>query len=119
MKVIIAGSRSIEDYHYKDLIKMINRSNYDISEIVSGCAIGADRLGEKYANYKSIPIKKMPANWNEYGKVAGHIRNKQMADYADAAIILWDGVSPGTKNMIAHMNKLNKPYQLYLLTDEP
>ena len=28
------------------------------------------------------------------------MRNRQMAEYADGLIVLWDGQSPGTKNMM-------------------
>ena len=49
------------------------------------------------------------ADWNKHGRAAGPMRNKQMADYADVLIAVWDGQSKGTKNMIDQMNKLNKP----------
>lgn len=47
-----------------------------------------------------------PAKWDTYGKAAGMIRNKEMADYAikdsEKAILFafWDGESRGTKGMI-------------------
>ena len=31
-----------------------------------------------------------------------------MAQYADALVAVWDGVSPGTKGMILEMKKLKK-----------
>jgi uncharacterized phage-like protein YoqJ len=52
-----------------------------------------------------------PANWRKYGKRAGHRRNQQMADNADALIALWDGESPGTRDMIRRME--NKPTIIY------
>lgn len=112
MKVIIAGSRKIQEEYYLDLLRAIKNSNFDITEVVSGCAIGVDRMGERYASSKSIPVKYMPADWHQYGNAAGPIRNKQMSEYADAAIILWDGNSAGSKNMLACMKKINKPYYL-------
>jgi hypothetical protein len=108
MKVIIAGSRGINDYSL--IVKAIWRSRYNITEVVSGTAAGVDRLGEQFAKENNIPIKKMPANWEHNGRAAGHIRNYQMAEYADAAIIVWDGKSPGTKNMIDNMVRMKKPY---------
>jgi hypothetical protein len=33
-----------------------------------------------------------------------------MAEYADAAIIIWDGYSHGTRNMIENMIRRKKPY---------
>jgi hypothetical protein len=113
MKVVVAGSRTIKEYN--DVRKAIENSKYKITEVVSGTAVGVDRFGEQYARQHDISIKQMPANWGEYGKRAGVLRNSDMAEYADAAIIVWDGKSPGTKHMIDSMIKLKKPYHLELI----
>ncbi len=100
MKVIIAGTRYFSNYTLlkniiDELLKIVNN---DI-EIVSGGAKGADALGEKYSKENNLNLKIFPADW-KLGKGAGFIRNKQMADYADALIAFWDGKSKGTKMMI-------------------
>lgn len=110
MKVIIAGSRNIEDY--KLVVDTITQSGYVITEVVSGTATGVDRLGEQWARANDVPIKEMPADWNRYGNSAGPFRNKAMAEYADAAIIIWDGKSNGTRNMIENMIRRKKPYHI-------
>lgn len=110
MKVIIAGSRTIKDF--KAVINAVNNSKFKITEVVCGCAIGIDRLGQQWAISNNIFVKEMPADWNKYGKKAGIIRNIQMAEYADAAIVIWDGKSPGSKNMISEIKKVNKPYYI-------
>lgn len=111
MKVIIAGSRTITDYNIVlDAVLESSAYIFPITEIVSGCARGVDLLGEKYAKLNNLSIKKFPANWNEYGKLAGPIRNRQMAEYADSLIAIWDGKSKGTKNMIDTMKMLNKKF---------
>jgi len=103
MKVIIAGSRIILDY---SVVKQaINKSALKISEVVSGTANGVDTLGEQWAIENDIPIKKFPADWKQYGKSAGYIRNSEMAEYADALIAIWDGKSKGTSHMINLANK--------------
>lgn len=98
MRVIIAGGRDFNNYVL--LLETIIKSNFDITEIVSGGAAGADRLGEKFAYEANISLKRFPANWNIHGRKAGIIRNGQMAEYADALIAVWDNKSPGTANMI-------------------
>jgi len=110
MKVIIAGSRNISDYML--VVNAVKSSGYDITTVISGCAVGVDRLGELWARTNNIPIIEMPANWNRDGKKAGPIRNKEMALVADAAVIIWDGESTGTRNMIDCMIKLKKPYHI-------
>jgi len=106
MKIIIAGSRNFNNY---DLLKTtINDLNLEIEEVVCGEARGADSLGRRYAEENNIPIKSFPANWDQYGKNAGMIRNAEMGAYADYLIAFWDGKSKGTKNMIDYMKSHNK-----------
>ena len=112
MKVIVAGSRSIESLGV--VKKAIEDSGFEITEIVSGRAKGVDRLGEHYALVRSIPTKLFPADWDKHGKAAGPMRNREMANYADAAVIIWDGVSKGTKHMIYEMNKRGKKCHIYM-----
>jgi hypothetical protein len=115
MKVIIAGSRTFDNYlvlkKYCDKI-LSNVDKSDI-EIVSGGARGADFFGEKYAQENSYGIKLFPANWDKYGKSAGYIRNQEMAKYADALIAFWDGTSRGTKHMIDLAKKHDLKVRVY------
>lgn len=110
MKTIIAGGRDFKDYNLlKKQVDYYRLHKNEITEVVSGGAAGADSLGEMYAIENNISIKVFNADWNKHGRAAGPMRNKQMADYADVLIAVWDGQSKGTKNMIDQMNKLNKP----------
>ena len=107
MKVIIAGPRSFHDHHfiYKKLEQVVDEHKWIVDEVVSGGAIGTDEVGENWAKYKQIDIRIFPAKWNTEGRGAGHIRNKRMAEYADALIAFWDGESTGTNNMINQAKK--------------
>jgi hypothetical protein len=101
MKTIIAGSRSITDPSFlESAITKAKEQGIEITEVVSGMAGGVDQMGEKWARDHGILVTIIPAKWKLYGLRAGPIRNAHMAQYADAAIILWDGKSKGTKNMI-------------------
>ena len=107
-RVIIAGSREFYDYELlkKAADKCIGDDATDV-EVISGTAMGADRLGEQYAEERGFKVMRFPALWNKYGKSAGFIRNTQMAKYATAnkdddsvLIAFWDGKSNGTRHMI-------------------
>ena len=100
MKIIIAGSRTFNNYELlcQNCDKALSLQTE--IEIVSGTANGADKLGERYANEKGYKIKQFPADWEKYGKSAGYKRNEEMAKYADALIAFWDGKSKGAKHMI-------------------
>lgn len=105
MKVIIAGSRNIRELII--LETAIDESGWadDIKEVVSGCAKGVDTLGEEWAYKTHRPVKRFPADWENYGRSAGIRRNCSMAAYADALLAVWDGQSKGTANMIAEAKK--------------
>lgn len=98
MKTIIAGSR--EGVKLEDVVYAVENCGWTISEVVSGCARGADKMGEEIASALNIPVARFPANWKLYGRRAGYRRNEQMAENAEALIAVWDGQSKGTMHMI-------------------
>lgn len=112
MKIIIAGSRNFNDYELlkTKVIEVIEKvsfhDDFNSYEIISGHASGADSLGERFAKELNYKLKIFPADWDKYGKTAGYIRNREMAEYAkidtdySMLIAFWDGKSKGTKNMI-------------------
>nr|WP_302052948.1 DUF2493 domain-containing protein [Shouchella clausii] len=108
IKVIVAGSRNFSNYALLERkLDAILRNRVDEGvEIVSGKARGADTLGERYAKERGYAIKEFPADWEKNGKAAGPIRNRKMAEYADALVAFWDGKSRGTNNMIETAEEL-------------
>ena len=98
MRTIIAGSRDVDDYQH--LLETIKESEFEITTVISGGARGVDLLGERYAKENNIPLEVFPAEWDEYGKSAGYIRNLQMANSAEALIAICKDMSSGTMNMI-------------------
>ena len=103
MKVIVAGSRTITDY--QKVKNALSAFEWEITEIVSGGANGVDKMGERWAIENKIPLRRFPAKWDLHGKSAGPIRNREMAEYADALVAIWDGKSKGTYNMIEEANR--------------
>lgn len=113
MKLLIAGSRSLNHLcgsHLFELIDITLGKRFMLfTEIISGgCPKGPDSLAKPFAKLMELEYKEFPALWNEHGKAAGPIRNKQMAEYADELLLIWDGKSNGSKNMKHEMEKLNK-----------
>jgi len=104
MKVIIAGSRVFNDYGL--LCQAVVDSGFDITEVVSGCARGADTLGERWAADHGVPVARFAAEWDKYQRAAGPIRNRQMAEYAEGLIALPVGEARGTRDMIRQATKL-------------
>lgn len=115
MKVIVAGGRDFTNYALVE--EAIKISGFEISQIVSGKAKGVDTLGEVWALANNIPVEAFPADWSQHGRAAGPIRNKQMAEYADALIAIWDGESKGTANMIQQARNKQLNVFIYLVKD--
>ena len=130
MKVIIAGSRHLNPFKFfsssrrdestfrlfqiigKHLAYLEAELGRPVTEIVSGKAAGIDTVGEAYAISNGLRVAEFPAEW-DLGKHAGMLRNAQMADYCDAALVIWDGKSRGSANMLVEMQKRNKPVAIY------
>lgn len=116
MKLVIAGSRSF-DHHtgYGLVVATLVHHRlwpiYDhVREVVSGhCPDGIDQVGEFLARQYVLPCRLFPADWDRHGRPAGMIRNREMALYADAALVVWDGRSPGSACMAREMVRLGKP----------
>lgn len=114
---VIAGTRNFSNYDvarmYIDacVAEFINENII----ILSGCCKGADELGEMYAEERGFGIERYPAQWNQYGKRAGVVSNRKMAEAADLIICFWDGKSKGTKNMIECAKRLNKPVKIMMI----
>jgi hypothetical protein len=129
MRVVIAGSRDLTNLRYVDLgVYVFERVHKwgKVVQVVSGGAPGIDSLGEDYSFEHDLCLKRFPVSkmeWDLLGPSAGHLRNGKMARYADALIAIWDGSSPGTRNMIGQMIELGKPvtvlHVLKRMNDDP
>ncbi len=117
MKTIICGGRALTDYGL--VVEAIHVAGFAISEVVSGaCGIdaddpkrdglqakGGDALGEDWALFNGVPVRRFYAGWNRLGLKAGPLRNAEMAAYAEALIALPG--NKGTANMI-HLAQVRK-----------
>jgi hypothetical protein len=110
-RIIIAGSRTLEDMPYSDFAETVSGFISNLSnlsggvEVVSGTARGPDTMGERYARENGIKCVRFPAKWDLYGKAAGMIRNQMMSWYGTHLLAFHDGSSFGTKAMIEMAKK--------------
>jgi len=111
MKTIIAGSRDITDKSH--LLDALKACPWEITEIVAGGARGVDTMGAEYAYKNKMPLTHFKANWKQYGRSAGPRRNRQMAEYADALLAIWDGRSRGTAHMMDVAAELGLQYHIH------
>lgn len=113
--VLIAGCRYFNDYKiakkYIDYYISNIREKYKIT-IISGGALGADSLGERYARENRFKIKRFLPDWEKYGRSAGPRRNKLMVETADYVICFWDGKSPSTRSTVNYTKSAGKPLRI-------
>lgn len=103
MRLIIAGSRTFDDYELlkEKTIEFIGKEQ-DVT-IISGLARGADSLACDFAAEMGYPLEGFAAEWKKngyYDPGAGFKRNKYMAKNADSLLAFWDRKSTGTLHMI-------------------
>ncbi len=109
MKVAIIGSRSIKKIDLEIYIPK------DVTEIVSGGAIGIDRLARNYAIKNKIKLTEFLPDYDNFGRVAPLKRNIEIIEQADLVIAFWDGKSKGTQFVIENCLKTGKEHKVFVL----
>lgn len=80
-RLLVTGSR---DWTDRALIADALRAAYHYFDgardtiLVHGAARGADKLAKGIWNNQGLPDEPHPADWKQYGKAAGMIRNREM-----------------------------------------
>lgn len=117
MKLIVAGSR---EWHCREKVYAeLDELKDSITEVLTGMALhwlweknpdigGPDRYAYEWAKANNVPIQPYFADWVK-SRGAGFERNLEMAEYGDALLVFWDGVSSGTEDMMNQMKKRKKP----------
>lgn len=100
MRVIVAGTRDLATPRAV-LIRLIAALAETlpgrVGTVLSGASGVVDRAGEAWAGGN---VERFPADWQTHGRGAGPIRNQQMVGSADALILVWDGRSRGSADVL-------------------
>lgn len=121
--IIIAGSRTVDPSvdEITEAIRRLDPSGLlfvpeEWTEIVCGCALGADKAGERWALARGIPVHHEPITTAlvlQFGKyLAPKMRNRAMAERAWGALVFWDGTSGGSADMVCRMVARDKPVRV-------
>jgi len=118
MKIAIVGSREFDNYPNMKAFLDISLYAIKVKEIISGGAIGADTLAERYAKENNIPTRIIEPNYSLYPSYyAPIVRNEIIVKEADFIFIFWNRVSKGTQSVISYCKKYNKPHKIYHFGD--
>lgn len=112
MKLAVIGSRSFNNFEL--LNDEIQTLDFEITDIISGGAKGADALAEIWAIQNNIALTIIKPNWNKFGRGAGIKRNNEIIQKCDYCIAFWDGKSKGTFSSIKFCEKYSKPHKIVL-----
>lgn len=84
-----------------------------ITEVINGGAKGPDAAGGEWAIRRGIPVHREPITAEDIAKHGSYLgpkmRNRRMAVRGDAAIVLWDGKSGGSADMVCRMVARSRP----------
>lgn len=113
MRLLVCGDRNWTDY--MAVLREIESRWPDV--VIEGEARGADRLAANAARTLGIKVLPFPADWTQYGRAAGPIRNRQMLREGrpDEVIAFHANIasSKGTADMVAQARKADIPTTVY------
>lgn len=103
MRLLVCGGRGYSDWYRME--QVLDSILEPIDALISGGAPGADRLAEDWAKRHGIPIERYDADWDQFDKAAGPMRNTQMLregkpDWTIAFPTLGER-NAGTRDMVA------------------
>lgn len=116
--VIVTGSRDLDDYEkvFLWLEHLFAVSDGDFVVRHGGCPTGADHFASVWCSmqsYGEVTESIHDANWDDWGKAAGPIRNREMAQAgADLCLAFPLGESRGTWNCVNECKKAGIPVKV-------
>ena len=100
MRVLVTGGRLYDKR--ATLFRVLDRlhDRTPVSLLVVGDATGADELACHWAQERGVPIAVHRAEWEEYGKAAGPIRNRQMLHERNPDLVIAFSGGRGTQDCV-------------------
>ena len=91
MKTIITGSKTVQSYQVVADAVAASGFGPETTEVFTTQESGPPIFGYRWAMERKIPVRVFRADWKAHGKPAGFIRDREMATFCDAAVVVWDG----------------------------
>lgn len=109
MRILVTGGREYANAAVVSMALDAVHRKHGITLLIQGGAHGADRLAVQWAVTRGIPWITEHANWKQYGKAAGILRNAAMlVKHKPEAVVAFPG-GDGTADMIARAEAANVP----------
>jgi hypothetical protein len=120
----VAGSRVYNDYDFfrEVIVATLELPEFEgktVCFMTGEAQLGPDDMIITYCDEMEMPFFGMPANWDEYGKRAGYMRNMEMANNSTHLLAFHADKSKGTAHMIKYCEGLGmKPTVVIVDSDE-
>jgi hypothetical protein len=99
MKVLVCGGRKFDrEWAVFDALDGLHKTHH-FTQLVHGGAAGADSLAGKWARKNNIDLTVVRANWLQYGRAAGALRNTEMLKHKPSLVVAFPG-GTGTADMV-------------------
>ena len=91
--ILVTGGRNFDNVSMavKTLNSVVDSNPGRTFVLIHGAAYGADKIASGWAKSKGVRQIECLANWKEYGKIAGHIRNSQMVRMRPDICVVFPG----------------------------
>jgi hypothetical protein len=116
MRVLCCGDRNWTD---RATIERELRTFPGDTVVIEGEARGADALAREVALALGFTVLAYPAHWQEYGRAAGAIRNREMLQQNPELVLAFHNDiehSKGTKDMVAIAQRASVPTRVIVST---
>ena len=107
-KLIISGLRTCDrkETVFAEINKYIAEIG-SVEEIVAGGSKGVDAFAKEFAQSRQIKYKEFAPDWEADLNAASFIRDTRMAEYGTHLLVLSNGVSKESKNLIKEASANN------------
>ncbi len=115
MKLIISGSKTLDDYSlFQSKVEdyLFKHRHDEIELVITSGEPGAEALAERFAKENNIPLQVFTPDVESYGDEAKIISDTQMVEAATALMVFWDGVTAGKSRKQDEAHKSGIPVEV-------
>ncbi len=107
-KLIVSGLRTCDrkEAVFSEIQKYVSEIG-GIEEIITGGSTGVSKFSRLFAEENNIKFKEFEPNWQDDLNAAGMICDARMAEYGTHLLVLSDGASKESKNLINEAKRNN------------
>jgi hypothetical protein len=107
VRILVCGGR---DYDDADLVREVLDEQFEVvSCIIHGGSRGADSLARAWAKRNGVMTEQYSADWRQYGKAAGPMRNQQMLNSGAPDLVIAFPGGRGTADMVRRAKDAGVP----------